>query len=235
MSDFFSWARDLTLLSSLLRLLLAALLGGLIGTERGRRGRAAGMRTHILVSIGAVLTTLVGLYSVQILGFAADPLRVGAQVISGIGFLGVGTILVRDRFHVTGLTTAAGLWATAAIGLAIGIGLYEPALLAVLLVLAANAILPKMERTVQAAAMVRYIYAELTDIGRINDFESLLGREYHMEGIRIVPARSGITGNVGIEAELRSPQAEELAQACRSLSSTDYVAFAVEFSSQEPG
>lgn len=229
MRAFFSWAQDLTLLTSLFRLLLAALLGGVIGTERGRRGRAAGMRTHILVSIGASLTTLVGLYSVQVLGFTADPLRVGAQVISGIGFLGAGTILIRDRFQVTGLTTAAGLWATAAIALAIGIGFYGPALLAVLLVLAVNGFLPRMERTVQADSSGRHLYAELIDINRVNEFVELLRREYQTAGIQIVPARSGITGNMGVEVDFRSHhQADTLARVCRELSAMDYVAFAVD-------
>lgn len=230
MTELFSWARDLTLLSSLLRLLLAALLGGLIGTERGRRGRAAGMRTHLMVCIGSALTTLVGLYSVQVLGFSADPLRVGAQVISGIGFLGAGTILVRDRFQVTGLTTAAGLWATAAIGLAVGIGFYEPALLAVILVLSANALLPIMEKNVRIDPIRRHIYAELNDIGRVNDFAELLSGEYRAEGIQIIPARSGIAGNVGIEVEIRPKQADGLVQICRDLSAIDYVAFAVDIS-----
>ncbi len=90
------------------RVLLALLLGGLIGLERGRHGRAAGLRTHILVCVGAAVAALVGLYSCQVLSLGGDAMRIGAQVISGIGFLGVGTILVRNRDKVTGLTTAAG-------------------------------------------------------------------------------------------------------------------------------
>ena len=104
------------------RILLATVIGGCIGSERGRHGRAAGLRTHILVCLGSTMTVMLGIYSVQVLGLGGDPMRVSAQVISGIGFLGAGTILTRGRFHITGLTTAAGLWTTASLGLAIGAG-----------------------------------------------------------------------------------------------------------------
>lgn len=113
--------------SILLRLLLAVVFGGIIGTERGKHGRAAGMRTHILVCIGATMTTLIGEYVTFVLGMSSDPVRIGAQVISGIGFLGAGMIMTRGGLRVKGLTTAAGLWATATIGLALGIGLYSAA------------------------------------------------------------------------------------------------------------
>ena len=109
------------------RLLLSTILSGIIGFERGFRGRAAGLRTHILVGIGATLIVMTGMYGVENLGYAADPMRMAAQVISGIGFLGAGTILIRGKTMVTGLTTAAGLWATAAIGIAVGVGFYAAA------------------------------------------------------------------------------------------------------------
>ena len=125
----------LTPWSVALRILLALLIGGCIGSERGRHGRAAGLRTHILVCLGSTMTTLIGLYSTNMLGSVGDPMRIGAQVVSGISFLGVGTIMVRNRSHVTGLTTAAGLWATACIGLGVGAGFYWAALLATIAVL----------------------------------------------------------------------------------------------------
>ena len=112
---------ELNTVSVAVRVLLAVIVGGCIGSERGRHGRAAGLRTHILVCLGAAMTTMIGVYAMEHIKSTGDPLRVGAQVISGIGFLGVGTIMIRNRSHVTGLTTAAGLWATACIGLGIGI------------------------------------------------------------------------------------------------------------------
>ena len=110
--------------SAILRIVLATVIGGIIGLDRGRHGRVAGARTHILVCLGAAVTTLVGFYTAEHLGFANDPLRMGAQVISGVGFLGVGTIVIRHQSQVKGLTTAAGIWATCAIGMAVGSGMY---------------------------------------------------------------------------------------------------------------
>ena len=106
-----------------LRLLLAVLLGGIIGFERAERGREAGLRTHIMVCLGACLIMLISEYIVNSLGMSTDVTRLGAQVISGIGFLGVGCIITGGD-KIKGLTTAAGLWVTACIGLAAGIGYY---------------------------------------------------------------------------------------------------------------
>lgn len=105
------------------RLLLITALAGLVGFERERHGRAAGLRTHILVGLGSCLIMLTALYLMEGLSgrIAIDPTRMAAQVISGIGFLGAGTIL-RSRASVRGLTTAASLWAVAGIGLAVGAG-----------------------------------------------------------------------------------------------------------------
>ena len=105
------------------RLLLSAVLAGLVGYERERVGRAAGLRTHILVCVGSCLMMLTGLDLMEGLAgrFAVDPTRLAAQVVSGIGFLGAGTIL-RFRASVRGLTTAASLWAVAGVGLAVGTG-----------------------------------------------------------------------------------------------------------------
>ena len=91
--DLFNYLRDLNLASVAVRLVLAMLFGGLIGLERGKQGRAAGMRTHILVCIGSALTAMIGFYASSLSGVSSDPLRIAAQVVSGIGFLGVGTIL----------------------------------------------------------------------------------------------------------------------------------------------
>ncbi len=112
----------------LLRIALAGLLGALIGVERQLRAKEAGLRTHILVCIGSAMFMLVSKYGFTDLlaqghNIALDPSRISAQVVSGIGFLGAGTIMLNKQF-VRGLTTAAGLWVTAAIGLIIGSGMY---------------------------------------------------------------------------------------------------------------
>lgn len=120
--------RELTLLSVLLRILTAIFLGGAIGLERGMKNRPAGLRTYMLVCIGACIVMITNQYVVQVFS-TGDPTRMGAQVVSGIGFLGAGTIIVTSHNQIKGLTTAAGLWASACVGLAIGIGFYEVALI----------------------------------------------------------------------------------------------------------
>ena len=127
---------------SLLRLALAAALGGLIGIERELREREAGLRTHMLVSVGSALFTIVsayGFHSFLTSGASvvrADPTRIAAQIVTGIGFLGAGAI-IRQGFSVRGLTTAATLWVVAAVGLAAGAGYYSVAVITTALVLIA--------------------------------------------------------------------------------------------------
>ena len=118
--------REVTFLSIILRILCAALFGGLLGLEREIKNRAAGLRTYMLVCVGACLIMLTNQYIFQVFQ-ASDPVRMGAQVVSGIGFLGAGTIIVTRHRQIKGLTTAAGLWAAAGVGLAIGVGFYEAA------------------------------------------------------------------------------------------------------------
>jgi len=119
-------------LEMVLRLLLAAALGAVIGYQRERAGKQAGLRTHILISSGAALIALVSIYG---FGSASDPARVAAGVVVGVGFLGAGVILHREGGIVAGLTTAATIWVMAGIGLAAGVGLYIVAAVATAIVL----------------------------------------------------------------------------------------------------
>lgn len=118
--------RELTYGAIVLRIFAAFVLGGIIGMERGMKNRPAGLRTYMLVCVGSCLIMLTNQYIYQVYN-TGDPVRMGSQVVSGIGFLGAGTIVVTKRSQIKGLTTAAGLWAAAAVGLAIGIGFYEAA------------------------------------------------------------------------------------------------------------
>lgn len=120
MVGFSSWDQ---IIPGIVRLIVAALCGALIGVERGRRHRPAGLRTHMLVCVASALVMVTNEQILNAMG-GGDPTRMGAQVISGIGFLGAGTILIDRQNRVRGLTTAAGLWASACIGLAIGAGYY---------------------------------------------------------------------------------------------------------------
>ena len=146
--------------SIILRLVMAILCGGIIGFERGRVGRPAGLRTHILVCLGSTLATLTNQYVFQTYG-VSDPTRLGAQVISGIGFLGAGTIIVTGRHQVKGLTTAAGLWATACMGLAIGIGFYKAAVVGCVLIFFSTVVLHRLDNNMLSKSKVLDIYMEI--------------------------------------------------------------------------
>ena len=163
---------DLNSVSICLRLLLALLLGGIIGLERGASRHAAGFRTHILVCVGAALAMLTNQYIVDAFEGVTDPARMGAQVITGVGFLGVGTILVTGSKKIRGLTTAAGLWASACLGLAAGIGFYEGAILAGIIIFISLALLPPLETYFYRRSGVVNLYVE---VRTYEGFKAFLG------------------------------------------------------------
>ena len=145
MLHILDFARDMSLLAVLVRLLTATVCGGLVGMERELKRRPAGFRTHILICIGGAMTILTNLYLYQVMHLYTDISRMGAQVIAGISFIGAGTIIVTRHRRVKGLTTAAGLWAVGIIGLACGAGDLELALFTTGMVLLAELLLVKLE------------------------------------------------------------------------------------------
>lgn len=172
------YLRELNLVSVLVRLFLAMFLGGIVGLERGRKHRAAGFRTYMLVCMGAALTMLLGQYQdlmletrwleqVSAMGGRSDIARYGAQVISGIGFLGAGTIILTGRKEVKGLTTAAGLWACACMGLAIGAGFYECVILGLILVFLCIRVLPLLEIRMRKKSRNMNLYIEFSQIHEV--------------------------------------------------------------------
>lgn len=193
---FIETLREFCAISIVVRILAAAFLGGIIGSERGRHGRAAGLRTHVLICVGAAMTALTGLYVAEISGDTGDVLRISAQVISGIGFLGAGTILVRNNQTITGLTTAAGIWVTAAIGIAVGYGFYEGAVLATFLSVFSITALTFFERKRKRRGC---FYAEVDDIGAIGtvieQLKAALGEGFTAD---VVPPKSGCDTHAGI-------------------------------------
>lgn len=147
MFSIFDSLRDISILSVGIRLLLTFLCGALIGLEREFKRRPAGFRTHILICVGAAMTTMTGQYLFLSQGLFTDMARLGAQVIAGIGFIGAGTIIVTRRNQIKGLTTAAGLWTCAIVGLTIGAGFYEGGLIATALVLLSELVISNLEYT----------------------------------------------------------------------------------------
>lgn len=162
MLPIFDGLRDVTLASVTTRMLLAVLCGGLIGIERAYKRRPAGFRTHILICMGAAITTLTSQFLYLNLHYYTDMARLGAQVVAGIGFIGAGTIVVTRQHRVKGLTTAAGLWASAIIGLALGGGFYEGALLTTVLVLVAESFLSRLEYRILDHVPEINLYMEYT-------------------------------------------------------------------------
>ena len=160
MLSVFDGLRDMTLDAIFVRMLLAVLCGGLIGMEREFKRRPAGFRTHILICLGAAMTTLTSQYLYLSMHYYTDMTRLGAPVVAGIGFIGAGSIIVTPKQRVKGLTTAAGLWVAAIIGLAIGGGFYEGGLIVTALVLLAEMLFSKWEYRILERAPEINLYME---------------------------------------------------------------------------
>ena len=179
MTETIAYLREFHFASVVLRLALAMLLGGCIGLERERKRRPAGFRTYMLVCLGAALTVLLSLYEYTLvtgpwsalaaeLGMKTDVSRFGAQVINGIGFLGAGTILVTGRQQVKGLTTAAGLWASACTGLAVGAGFYECVLIAFAMIFLSIRLFPIVDAYIQENARDINLYLEFNSMDDVS-------------------------------------------------------------------
>ncbi len=182
MLSLFDGLRDVTVASVALRMTLAVICGGIIGIEREYKRRPAGFRTHILICLGAAMTTLTSQYLYLVLGQYTDMARLGAQVVAGIGFIGAGTIIVTRRQRVKGLTTAAGLWAAAIIGLALGGGFYEGGIFATILIMAAELLFSRLEYRILQNAPEVNLYIEYNGNSTM---DSLL-QEFRERGLKIL-------------------------------------------------
>ena len=224
-----AFLRDFNIWTIMIRLVLAMLFGGALGLERGKQGRAAGMRTHIFVCLGATLTTMIGFHAVDRLASDGDPLRVAAQVISGIGFLGVGTILIKGRFQITGLTTAAGLWCAAAIGIALGAGFYEGALITFICSLLTVTLLWRVEYMLNKKYRRFGIYIEIRSDENVRRAIDYLEETYRVTDVQVTAPRSGTAGNVGLEANIHNRDFSTTpGDVARKLEEQEYVVFALE-------
>ena len=166
--------RGASLAGLAVKLTLAVIFGGIIGIERGRKRRPAGFRTHILVCVGATMAMCISRYCIDVLGITVDVSRLGAQVINGIGFLGAGTIIVTRRQEVKGLTTAAGLWACACMGLAIGAGFFECALMAFAAIITSTTLLDKVEKLITSRSLNMNVNVIVTETSVIHDVHEVL-------------------------------------------------------------
>lgn len=196
--------REITYLSIAIRIAVAVLLGGIIGFERGMKNRPAGLRTYMLVCVGSCLIMLTNQYIFQVFK-TGDPVRMGAQVVSGIGFLGAGTIVVTRRNQIKGLTTAAGLWASAAVGLAVGVGLYEAAVLGSVVIFMVLSIIHRWDHQMRRHSKVVEIYVELSKEISLGDFmRKIRSMELEIDNLRTEYESSAQEGRHAYIVSLRS-------------------------------
>lgn len=207
---------SLSIFEVTLRLVVAVILGGMIGLERESHGRPAGFRTHILVAVGSTLIMIVSAYGFQELGegISFEPGRIAAQVVSGIGFLGAGTIL-REGANIRGLTTAASLWTVAGIGLSVGIGLYYPAVIAAVIVVLTLIFLNKFEFG-SSAKIIRIITSNQP--GQLSHIYTVLAKfNFKINNINLFNDPSG---NSNIEITVAKPQEDQIAKLFKELTTT---------------
>lgn len=224
MLTFFDFLRtdtlDLTVVAA--RLIIAMICGGFIGIERERKRRPAGFRTHILICVGAAMTTLTSQYLSLELGLYTDLTRLGAQVVAGIGFIGAGTIIITKRRQVKGLTTAAGLWVSAIVGLCAGAGFYEGALLATVIILVAEILLSRLEYFIVATSHAFNLYVEYTEnavLGAVVDTIKKQGA--YIVDMEITQSREG--KNPCVIFSINTPRKSSHKQLMLSISRTDGV------------
>ncbi|MBQ7308981.1 MAG: MgtC/SapB family protein [Clostridia bacterium] len=188
--DIWNWfvetASAFGMLSIVIRLLLAMIVGLVIGIDREMKRRVAGIKTHILVCVGAAMVMITSQYMLTKFG-TGDPARLGAQVISGVGFLGVGTIIVTGRNQVRGLTTAASIWTCACLGLAAGIGFVEGVVVALVFIVFTLKVLGKLDKVVQKRAREIDFYIEFENNEGLNKFSEKMKED----GNRIVRIQVG--------------------------------------------
>ncbi len=231
----FDYFREMNIWALLLKLFLAVFFGGLIGLERGQKHRAAGSRTYMLVGIGAVLTMMLSQYESFLLtnnwaeisaaiGIKTDVSRFGAQVINGIGFLGAGTIIVTGRQEVKGLTTAAGLWASACMGLAIGAGFFECAIIGFVLILITTTVFNKIGSWIVSTArnMDLYVeFAQMENLGEIINTVKNMDIQIFDVDIQREKQSNGVV--IGAVLSTRLPRGESHSQVMSSISKFDFV------------
>jgi putative Mg2+ transporter-C (MgtC) family protein len=182
---------DINVLAITVRLVVALICGGIIGIERERKRRPAGFRTHILICIGAAMTTLTSQYIAFELNGVTDLARLGAQVIAGVGFIGAGTIIVTKRKNVKGLTTAAGLWASAIVGLCAGAGFIEGALLTTVIIIIAELVLARFEYFMVSNSRTVTIFVEYSDTSKLTAIvETVKENSSYIRDIEITKSNS---------------------------------------------
>lgn len=215
--------------SIILRLFLATIFGGIIGYERESAKKPAGLRTHMLICIGSALVMLTGQYTFQFLSPSVDPTRIGAQVISGIGFLGVGTIVIIGRRQVQGLTTAAGLWASACMGLAIGIGFYSGAIVGGLLIFIVETLLQNLDTFIVKRSRFLNLYVEVEDKAKVTEIQNFfISQNATIEKINMSREQTISPSAIGLILQIKLADKKESLDFLTDLMKVDWIKFVQE-------
>lgn len=212
---------ELNIFSITLRIVLALLLGGVLGIEREQKQHPAGFRTYVIVCLGATLACITNVYMCERMG-SGDPARIPAQVISGIGFLGAGTILVTRNNHIKGLTTAAGLWCCATIGIAIGSGFYSGAILCSVIIVFSLRILTLVDKHLTRFNKYIAMYVEYQDSVFIRSLIKYCHQHhYELHDLEIFPAANQPNGFATFSLKVTDPLIhEQIINDIRNLSGT---------------
>ncbi len=194
MLPIFNGLRDINMWTVLFRMVVAFICGSVIGIERTYSNKPAGFRTHILVTIGATIASMTGMYLYLVLKLPTDISRMGTQVIAGLGFIGTGTIIVTREKTVSGLTTAAGLWVAGIIGLAIGAGFYEGAIITFLITLFVETTVSELGRFITKPGRLKialsYYYRH--DLGQVMSY--LKEKQINIVNLQITGNNEDIEG-----------------------------------------
>ena len=228
MEHYLVYLRELNMPSMMLRIVLAMLMGGLIGLDRERKNRPAGFRTYMLVAIAAASTQILSQYlavmlqtqwadAFAIVGQRTDAVRLGAQIVSGVGFIGTGTILLTERQEVKGLTTASCLWASACMGLAIGAGFYECLIVGLILIVLVMRIFPVIDDNILATSRNMNFYVEMDSIEYLSAVVNCVkGRDIRIYDVDIGKVEQNgehhVRGLFTVKLPRRGPHTELLAR-----------------------
>ncbi len=216
---------ELSEVTVLVRLLMSVFFGGMLGIERTRKRRPAGLRTYMLVCIGASVVMMTAQFMSNLYG--GDPGRMPAQVICGIGFLGAGTIIVTRYFRVKGLTTAAGLWVSACMGLAIGIGFYFGAIMTFLVLLFVMVYADRMENVYTRRLNKLHLFIIFDDVRNLKPFINDL-KEKGIETSGVETTKSDYKQGIGLFCLLKLPASLARADAILMVENTQGVLFTEE-------
>lgn len=231
----FDGIRDVSLVSLVIKITLAVFFGGLIGLERGQKHRAAGSRTYMIVCLGAAMTIMLAQYDafqlstrmhefVESINAKVDVTRFASKAVNGIGFLGAGTIIVTGRQEVKGLTTAAGLWASACMGIAIGAGFYECAIMGFMLILVTTVLFNKLGSWIVTRARNMDLYVEFAEMENLGEIiGTIKGMEIQIFDVDIQREKSSNGVTIGAVLSTRLPKGQTHSHVMSTISKFDFV------------